>query len=218
MYIKQLKIPTAEGIKLSGDLNVPVHSKGFVIFCNGRGSSRFSERNMQIAATLHKNKIATLLTDLLTEQEDKIFEESFDVDLLSERLTWITTYAKYLQQLKNLPIGYFGAGNGSSVVMHAASRLQSTIKTLVCSTGGHEIAQDNLRSIKSPCLLIEEGLDDNIRRQNYSSYIMLNCEKQYFEATSGLFESQGKTDETALLSVDWLNRYLVNNPIAAVIL
>jgi len=55
---------------LAGDLTLPSEPKGVVIFAHGSGSSRLNARNRQVAATLNEARVATLLFDLLTEEED----------------------------------------------------------------------------------------------------------------------------------------------------
>ncbi|MFZ2312220.1 MAG: alpha/beta hydrolase, partial [Methylobacter sp.] len=61
-----------EGLSLNGLLTVPEHAKGLVVFAHGSGSSRFSSRNRFVAKILNGAGIATLLFDLLTEEEEDI--------------------------------------------------------------------------------------------------------------------------------------------------
>ena len=56
---------------LPGDLAVPDHARGVVLFAHGSGSSRRSPRNQRVAASLHHARFATLLTDLLTDEEEE---------------------------------------------------------------------------------------------------------------------------------------------------
>ena len=64
-----------------------------VIFAHGSGSSRFSPRNRQVAETLDQRGLATLLIDLLTEDEEAVDERTahlrFDVEMLADRLVLI---------------------------------------------------------------------------------------------------------------------------------
>ena len=64
-----VKIPAGQAI-LEGVLAIPTGARCLVIFAHGSGSSRLSPRNNFVAGELQKNKIATLLFDLLTEAED----------------------------------------------------------------------------------------------------------------------------------------------------
>jgi dienelactone hydrolase len=113
---------------LKGSLKVPANATSLVIFAHGSGSSRFSVRNNFVADIFNKEKIATLLTDLLTEREDRTFENRFDIDMLSERLLAVTTYAASLPELQNIPIGYFGATTGAACALRAAVTLSKEKK------------------------------------------------------------------------------------------
>jgi hypothetical protein len=42
----------ADGVVLSGDLNIPTDAQGLVVFSHGSGSSRFSPRNRAVADVL----------------------------------------------------------------------------------------------------------------------------------------------------------------------
>src|SRR5437870_4353154 len=86
-------------LSLDGLLHIPQQAQGIVIFAHGSGSSRFSPRNQFIARILQEARMATLLFDLLTLEEDEIdaktMEYRFDVELLANRLlsatSWVAT-------------------------------------------------------------------------------------------------------------------------------
>ncbi len=59
----------SDGVAVAGNLNIPPSGKGIVIFAHGSGSSRFSPRNTKVAREINESGIATLLIDLLTQQE-----------------------------------------------------------------------------------------------------------------------------------------------------
>ena len=73
-------------IHLKGDLVIPDKAIGIVIFSHGSGSSRLSPRNKLVAELMQQHGIGTLLFDLLTEEEDQIYENRFNIDLLVSRL------------------------------------------------------------------------------------------------------------------------------------
>lgn len=68
MTTNEITIPIGH-IGLKGNLNIPKGAASLVIFSHGSGSSRFSRRNNYVAENLNKQKIATLLTYLLTEKK-----------------------------------------------------------------------------------------------------------------------------------------------------
>ena len=61
-------------LKLPGILEIPRHACGLVLFAHGSGSSRLSPRNQWVASRLNDSGIATLLFDLLTEEEATALE------------------------------------------------------------------------------------------------------------------------------------------------
>ena len=70
-----IEIKTEE-LVLKGSLNIPENAKGIVVFAHGSGSSRFSKRNQFVAKELQKAGLATLLMDLLTEEEEAAIKPS----------------------------------------------------------------------------------------------------------------------------------------------
>src|SRR3954470_5484937 len=77
----------AAGVDLDGDLTLPAHAGGMVLFAHGSGSSRHSPRNRAVAEALNQRGLATLLVDLLTADEDQIDARTrhlrFDIGLLA---------------------------------------------------------------------------------------------------------------------------------------
>jgi hypothetical protein len=69
----------------------PRAARGIVLRSHGSGS-RHSPRNNFVAETLRAAGIGTLLMDLLTKQEDAIYQTRFDIDLLSWRLERATQW------------------------------------------------------------------------------------------------------------------------------
>ncbi len=83
---------SVNGVELEGALVVPPAARGVVLFAHGSGSSRHSPRNNFVAETLRAAGIGTLLMDLLTKQEDAIYQTRFDIDLLTWRLERATQW------------------------------------------------------------------------------------------------------------------------------
>src|SRR6266404_3063001 len=112
-------------VSVEGDLRIPQHPAGAVLFAHGSGSSRLSPRNRFVAAFLHKEGFATLLMDLLTSEEEAEDEQSgrlrFDVRLLAERLLAAADWLSQQPQVAGLPVGYFGASTGAAAALIAAA-------------------------------------------------------------------------------------------------
>ena len=107
-----------EGTRLDGILDMPpideVPLRGTIIFAHGSGSSRLSPRNQFVADELNRAGFVTLLFDLLTIDEDRVYENRFDVGLLSKRLRIATHWQADQPSAHDLPICYFGASTGAA--------------------------------------------------------------------------------------------------------
>jgi putative phosphoribosyl transferase len=208
----EIDIPVDEFI-LKGNLTIPKNANSIVIFSHGSGSSRFSTRNNFVARILNQSNIATLLTDLLTMEEDEIYENRFDIELLTQRLIAVTYYASELPTLKKLPVGYFGASTGAASALKAAARLEHMVKAIVSRGGRPDLALDDLKLIEAPTLLIVGSRDHVVIELNEQAYKYLTCYKklEIIDGATHLFEEPGKLEEVAYLASKWFTEHIVNS-------
>lgn len=136
---EQLVSVPASGVMLEGNLSLPEEARGVVLFAHGSASSRHSSRNRYVARVLNEAKLATLLIDLLTLDEDVIDMQTarlrFDIGLLSERLLGATDWLTQFPDAKHLRIGYFGASTGAAAAL-AAAALRPDVLDAIVSRGG----------------------------------------------------------------------------------
>ena len=196
-------------VSLKGDLIVPKNAIGIVVFSHGSGSSRFSTRNKMVAELMHKQNIGTLLFDLLTEEEDRIYENRFNIDLLASRLIETTEWLWKHKETKNLPIGYFGASTGAASALKAAAFFGEMIKAVVSRGGRPDLVITELPLVTAPTLLIVGSLDAPIIGMNKMAYDKLESVKEMkiVPAATHLFEETGKLKEVADLAITWYKRY-----------
>ena len=183
-----------------------------VIFAHGSGSSHLSPRNNFVADILNQNHISTLLADLLTPEEDKIYENRFNIDLLTDRLIRLTEKAMEQFAFDYLPIGYFGASTGAASALDAAAFLGDKIKAVV-SRGGRPDLAKNIAKVKAPTLLIVGSLDTEVIDLNKKAYDQLGGDGkiEIVDGASHLFEEPGTLNEVANLASAWFDLYLCNN-------
>ena len=93
----------ADPVVLEGSVELPTGAIGTVVFSHGSGSGRHSPRNRFVAETLRRGKLATLLLDLLTPDEDREVENRFDIDLLTERLDHAVRFVRAHAPTRALP-------------------------------------------------------------------------------------------------------------------
>ena len=204
-----LLIPV-NGIELEGLLVVPRHAKGVVLFAHGSGSSRLSPRNTFVANHLHESGIATLLMDLLTNEEDIAYGNRFDIDLLTWRLERATQWLMEQPRCSALDVGYFGASTGAAAALNAAATLGSAIGAVVSRGGRPDLALPALANVQAPTLLIVGSRDDVVIELNRQAYENIQVEKHLaiVDGATHLFEEPGTLHEVARLAANWFKRYL----------
>ncbi len=209
-YDEQLVQVAIDSIKLEGALALPRQAQGLVVFAHGSGSSRFSPRNNFVARVLREAGIGTLLMDLLTAEEDAVYQTRFNIDLLTERLLLATKWLQEQQRTKDLLIGYFGASTGAAAALKAAAVEGSKIGAVVSRGGRPDLAKEALVHVQSPTLLIVGGNDDVVIEMNREAYARLKGKKQLVivPGATHLFEESGTLEEVARLATDWFKQYL----------
>src|SRR5574340_1470792 len=153
-------------LALEGILGLPTDSCGVVVFAHGSGSGRLSPRNSFVARRLQRVGLATLLLNLLTEEEAEDRRNVFDIDLLADRLLLTKTWLETQPQTQNLGIGYFGASTGAGAALQAAAREPSNVKAVVSRGGRPDLAEPHLPSVTAPTLLIVGGQDEPVIEMN----------------------------------------------------
>lgn len=210
MNTNEVKIELADNIILTANLDVPANAKALVIFSHGSGSSRLSPRNGFVAEVLNRRNIATMLTDLLTLAEDEVYENRFNITLLSNRLVNVTEWALQQPALQYLPPGYFGASTGAAAALIAAALLEDIIKAVVSRGGRPDLASYTLQKVKAPTQLIVGSRDTQVMDLNKQAYNTLTCKKQLetVEGASHLFEEPGTLHVAADLAAGWFEQHL----------
>ena len=163
-----------------------------------------------VAELIQQHHIGTFLFDLLTEEEDEINENRFNIDLLSDRLIATTQWLMEQESTKELPIGYFGASTGAASALRAAAHFKEKIKAVVSRGGRPDLAISDLPQVTAPTLLIVGSLDTTVISMNKMAYDTLEAPKEMkiVEAATHLFEEPGKLQEVADLAIDWYKKYL----------
>ncbi len=207
---RQLVHVPAGSVKLEGVIALPHGTDAVVIFAHGSGSSRHSRRNIFVAGALNNEGIGTFLFDLLTREEDIVYENRFDIGLLTERLKAATKWVSDRPQTMNLHIGYFGASTGAAAALNAAADLGKIIRAVVSRGGRPDLAEDKLADVSSPTLLIVGGRDDIVIRLNEKAFGLIKAEKdlRIVPGATHLFEEPGTLEEVARLAADWFKKYL----------
>lgn len=210
----EVRIPVGGGEHVVGDLLVPEHAAGLVVFAHGSGSSRHSPRNRQVAAALNGAGHATLLIDLLTPEEERYRANVFDIGLLAGRLVCATRWVREQQDLRELGLGYFGASTGAGAALWAAAELGEQVRAVVSRGGRPDLAASRLAVVRAATLLIVGGHDDIVIELNRQALARLRCEAELriVPGASHLFEEPGTLEAVQRLAADWFTRHLASAP------
>lgn len=205
MQRTQVSLP-ADHVTLDGELVLPQGATAVVLFAHGSGSSRFSPRNNYVASVLQEARIATLLFDLLTREEDRNYDTRFDIALLTRRLLAATAWVRQNAATQALRIGYFGASTGAAAALQAAAEMGGKVCAVVSRGGRPDLAgAAALRKVSAPTLLIVGGEDFGVIELNEGAYAELACEKKLtiIPGATHLFEETGTLEQAARAASAW---------------
>lgn len=200
---------------LAGTLAIPIGARGSVLFAHGSGSSRHSPRNQYVARFLQSKRIATVLFDLLTPEEEttdlRTGELRFNIGFLAGRLIGATNWLLRQPGMQGFKVAYFGASTGAAAALVASARLPGLIASVVSRGGRPDLAQAALSSVRAPTLLIVGGRDEPVISLNRQALEKLASSERKLVIIPGathLFEEPGTLEEVARLAADWFTRYL----------
>ena len=206
---KTIEIPLNQ-VVLKGNLFIPENARALVLFSHGSGRSRLSPRNNYVAGVLQHEGLATLLFDLLTEEEDRLYKTRFNIDLLTQRLIEVTEWIKTQKETKGLQLAYFGASTGAASALSAAAYFGDEIAAVVSRGGRPDLAMSELYKVTAPTLLIVGGWDKVVIVLNQKAYGNLRCERklEIIPGATHLFEESGKLEAVAAVSAKWFTKHL----------
>ena len=193
-----------------GSLETPAQAVGVVLFAHGSGSGRHSPRNQFVARQLRASGLATLLIDLLTEDEEADRNKVFDIRLLASRLAVAARWLRQQAETKSLPIGYFGASTGAGAALVAAAEHPALVRAVVSRGGRPDLAAGSLPVVEAPTLLIVGGEDDVVIELNRLAQhrMTAECELVIVPGATHLFEEPGTLEKVAELAQDWFLKHL----------
>jgi putative phosphoribosyl transferase len=199
---------------LDGDLVVPREPAGLVVFAHGSGSSRFSTRNRSVAQVLVNGGFATLLLDLLTQEEEAIdirtLQYRFDIDRLGKRVVGAVDWAAGNRDLAGLGLACFGASTGAAAALIAAAERPALVKAVISRGGRPDLAGDALPKVSAPTLLIVGGADEPVIELNRLAMRQMRApvDLRIVPGATHLFEEPGALDVVSQLALEWCRRHL----------
>jgi dienelactone hydrolase len=201
-------------VAVDGDLHLPARCDGLVIFAHGSGSSRFSRRNRAVAKVLEHAGFGTLLLDLLTSSEEAQDERTakyrFDIPLLGQRVVGAVDWVQRRDDLRTLPLAYFGASTGAAAALIAAAARPGVTRAVISRGGRPDLAGDALPQVQAPTLLIVGGDDTAVIEMNRQAMLRMTAAValEIVPGATHLFEEPGTLEQVATLASHWCRRHL----------
>jgi len=202
---------------IGADLRVPAGATGLVMFAHGSGSSRFSSRNRAVASFLEERGFATLLLDLLTPEEEAVDRVTaahrFDVPLLGRRVVAATDWSGGREDLRALPLGYFGASTGAAAALIGAAERPARVRAVVSRGGRPDLAGAALPLVEAPTLLIVGSRDEPVIEMNEAARARLRARTDVaiVPGATHLFEEPGTIEQVMALAAGWFQRWLARS-------
>ncbi|SCK57065.1 dienelactone hydrolase family protein [Streptomyces sp. WMMB 322] len=209
MISETVSVAVPGGVELPGDMNVPPSPRGVVLFVHGSGSSRHSPRNRAVAEDLRRHGWATLLTDLLSEEEERADavtgQYRFDISLLAERTVATVDWLGKYPLTEALPVHLFGASTGAAAALVAAAERSGPVVSVVSRGGRPDLAGDALGRVDVPVLLLVGGRDQQVLELNREAAQQLDAEHrvQVVPGATHLFEEPGALQQVAAAAHEW---------------
>jgi len=196
--------------RLGGELHVPAGACGVVLFAHGSGSSRRSPRNRYVARVLQDSGLATLLMDLLEEEEADDRDKVFDVELLAARLGEAMRWLAADPRTFPLALGLFGASTGAAAALIAAAEAPARVAAVVSRGGRPDLAAAWLPKVRAPTLLIVGERDVPVRDWNEDALRLIPATKELaiVPRATHLFEEPGTLELAARHASRWFTRHL----------
>jgi dienelactone hydrolase len=202
------------GARLNADLSLPSAPRGLVVFAHGSGSSRHSPRNRAVADVLHESQLATLLLDLLTEDEERTDAIAgafrFDIPLLGARVVAAIDWAGAHAATAALAVGLFGASTGAAAALIAAAARPAQVRAVVSRGGRPDLAASSLDDVAAPTLLVVGGRDEVVIDLNRRALARLSAPKalEIIPGATHLFDEPGALAHVARLAASWFVDHL----------
>lgn len=153
--VREVLIPVS-GVDLKGEVYVPPNARGVVIF---------TEYRPDFAKHLSGENLATVVFDLVSDNEADQRAHIFDVEFLAKRLEGATHWLSNQVGLQHLPIGYFATGSGAAAALFAASN-NCEISSIVCVSARVDLASEIAYRVKCPTLLLVGENEEEVHKAN----------------------------------------------------
>jgi len=209
MILRHVRIPPAG---LPGTLWLSRPCRGLVILVHGNGSGRFDARSTALAEALSQRRLAVLLLDLLTLQEERCRWNLFDTELIANRLSGVVRWIGGQPDLAALPLGVFAVGTAAAAALTVAAH--GPIQAIVTYAGRPFLARERMDEIRVPTMLLVPESQGHLATQNQFAYRRLAGPKaiKTIPWAGQLGNEADRTAGIAELADPWFASHLRRSP------
>lgn len=209
----------AARVLLDGELTSLSSPAGVVVLVDAAvpgGLDAGDPGDRQAAAALVRAGFATLRLDLLARDERTAERRARslqrDIPALAERLEGAIAWLAAHPDLRDAPIGLFGAGTGAAAALVVAARVPA-VRAVVSRCGRPDLAYGVLPEILCPTLWIVDDADAELLDVHHRALrrISANARLQVVPGAGRPLDAPGALDDAMRLAAAWFRDHLARS-------
>ncbi len=209
---RSVRIPAGTR-QLNADLRLPERPRGLSVFVNSSGSGRLDADRLLVPRYLEGRGYATLLVDLLTMGEEASDLRSgryhLNVPFMAERICLTLIWIRRQPDLRTLPIALIGGEAAGGAAMVAAAAHPDRIRGVISMSGRPDLAEDALRDVHIPVLLIAGARDTHVVDCNLEALMQLHGARlDIVDGAGTMMHGEGGVARAARDAADWLDDFV----------
>lgn len=216
VHAREVAVPLAAA-QLSAVLYLPPSSRGAVVVGHPSGICRLSSRERFGATVLARAGFATLLVDLVSEEEDCSGPTAAaDVPLLADRFLACARWLSGHRRTSALPVGFVGVDAAAAAALVASASDPAGVFAVVTRGGHPERAAVALRLAPVPTLFLAAS-GAPVDAQDVAAQLTHGGpgaprRLAVLPSPSGDFSEGDAFDQVLSLGAEWLSRWVGARP------
>jgi dienelactone hydrolase len=209
----------AARVLLNGVLTSPPSPAGVIVLLDAAVPGGFDGGDLgdrQAAAALVRAGFAALQLDLLARDERTAERRARclqrDIPALSERLEGVLAWLAAHPDLREAPIGLFGADTGAAAALVVAARVPA-VRAIVSRCGRPDLAYSVLPEILCPTLWIVDGADTELLDVHHRALrrISANARLHVVPGAGRPLDAPGVLEDEMRLAAAWFREHLARS-------
>ncbi len=196
-------------VALPGLFSAPPDTRAVVVIARGARTDGNTGRDRFIADSLNRNGFATLMFDLLVDNDPHLNGAQFEIDRFSARVSSAVDWAR-TELGDSMPVGVYGSSTGAAIALWAAADPDSKIRAVVSRGGLLGMVSHRLDRVVAPTLLLVGSEDHRVFEGNHEAAERLMCPHALcvINKTADLYAEPTAVDAVARQSISWFRQWL----------